>query len=70
MCMMYALTRGPELGTFGIFLIFSIIKKNNYCIFYQFNLTGGWAFYIGLVQKWVINLIISAKKSDFIIEKI
>ena len=33
-----------ELGTFGIFFIFSIIKNYFFCISYQVNLTGSGLF--------------------------
>ena len=55
---------GGRAGHFWYFLIFSI-AKNDLLHFFSSFLDWEWAFYIGLVQKWV-NFIKNAKKPLFL----
>ena len=56
-------------GHYRYFLLFSLIK-NDFLHYLSSKFDWEWAFKIGLMQKYVVNLIKNAKKSFFIVEKI
>ena len=65
----YTHTHTPELGTFGIFLIFSI-KNLFICFFHQVNTLFLHKSYLKKTTPSQINLIKNAKNSFLIIENI